>query len=231
MVDQTWELLSSMNATSRSDLFGHTGSIDGYLVVVAGSAGVMFPKLPFVSYTGGDPMLVFKAVCDWGGSGSPVIASSEAPANVLPVHREPREALELIQTAFGLSITTLAAVLRVERPTIYSWLKSTATPSLANSERISRVAELADIWLAVGNGRPVVDVRAAALGHKSLLELLSEEHLRTFATETALRSLAKRLANDDSPRRPLRDIARRHAAKADGSEYDALTGKRSTLED
>lgn len=61
--------------------------------------------------------------------------------------RSVTELLDNIRKAFGLSIKALAAVLGVERPTIYAWLKGSINLRPENSNRLAAVAALADEWL------------------------------------------------------------------------------------
>lgn len=181
-------------------------------------------------HTGGDAVRLIAIACDRSGSVSPVRPTK--PLVELPgPTRDPREALELIQSALGLSVTALATVMRVERPTIYAWLRASSTPTAANTARIERIAELAEYWLSISGGEAVNDLRAGVLDGKTLLELLSEEHLRTFATETAMRYLHKRSMDKPGQRPTLTEIARTHGISRDATEFDALTGRRLSEED
>lgn len=181
------------------------------------------------THTGGDAARLIAIACDRSGS---AVRTTQLTAGISPpTPREAPEALAHIQSAFGLSVTALASVLRVERPTIYSWLRSTNVPTAANRQRIEQVANLADQWLALSGGSPPKDLRAEVLAGKSLLELLSEEHLRTFAAETAMRALWKRIGNAAVQRPSLREIALARGFSGDSTEFDATTGRRFTDDD
>lgn len=88
--------------------------------------------------------------------------------------------LASIRTAFSLNVTQLAQVLRVERPTVYSWVRDQASPRDENLRRMSTISRLAERWVAaagcpmdpVHHHDPVTDAM-------SLLELLADEPLRT----------------------------------------------------
>jgi hypothetical protein len=182
-----------------------------------------------LGHTCGDAARLMVIACD--GSGSTLRATNSPVDTVSAPAREPAEALSALQSTFGLSITALASVLRVERPTIYSWLQATRIPTSANRERLEKLADLADHWLSLSGGAPLDGLRDEAISGKSLLELLCEEHLRTFAAESAMRELWKRAA-DRSERRPtLREIARSRGISKDSTEFDALTGRRLGHED
>lgn len=184
-----------------------------------------------LSHTGGDAVSLIAIACDRSGSITPLKAQTSAEVASQSGVREPSETLALIQSTFRLSITALAAVLRVERPTIYSWLRSTATPTVANSQRIERVAGLAEHWLSLSGGQPLKDLRVEVLSGKSLLDLLLEEHLRTFSAETAMRKLHKSMTSEPPWRPSLSEIARSRGISKDSSEFDAITGRRFSDQD
>jgi hypothetical protein len=203
-----------------------------FLFFVEGFPLSNYPLKDWVlSHTGGDAVSLIAIACDRSGSIAPLKSQASPEVASRSRLREPQEALALIQSTFGLSITALAAVLRVERPTIYSWLRSTATPTLANSQRIERVANLAEHWLSLTVGQPLKDIRLEVLSGKSLLDLLLEEHLRTFSAETAMRELHKRLTGEPPPHPSLSEIARSRGISKDSSEFDVVTGRRFSEQD
>lgn len=231
MTDSRWDLTGSVSpGTAASDpKLGGYG--DGFLVLRGSNLGANLLGDWIGWHTGGDAGRLIAIACSGSGSLGP-LKSTEAPeigGQSLP--RDPEEALTLIQSTFGLSITGLANVLRVERPTIYAWLRAQSTPTEPNRTRIERVANLAAYWLSRSGGAPLKELRAKVLNDKSLLDLLLEEHLRTFAAETAMREIGRRLTSGRERRPTLREIARSRGISKDSVEYDALTGRRFTEED
>jgi DNA-binding transcriptional regulator YiaG len=104
-----------------------------------------------------------------------------ASARLLVLERTPKyidesqatsEVVNTIRSSFGLSVTDLAAVLGVERPTVYSWLKDQSTPAAARLERMDLVLRLADTWTASAGGGYTPDLTAAVSDGVSLLAAL-----------------------------------------------------------
>ncbi|TFB71900.1 hypothetical protein E3O06_11615 [Cryobacterium glaciale] len=81
------------------------------------------------------------------GAGSQVIilGSYDEVAH-WPAQPSTSASVNLIRRTFRLSVTDLAAVLAVERPTVYSWLKDASTPSAANEKRLQAISTLANSW-------------------------------------------------------------------------------------
>lgn len=229
MTESVWGLTGSTYFPNSA--FQGPGDSDPTRVFVV-YGGSPLGALPFgdwiVGHTCGDAAQLIVYAC--AGSGS-TLRATRSPVTAVPAPvRDPAEALSAIQSTFGLSITALAGVLRVERPTVYAWLRATSSPTPTNRERLEKLADLADFWLSLSGGAPLEGLRTEVLSGRSLLELLSEEHLRTFAAESAMRELWKR--NADRPRRrPLREIARSRGIATDSTEFDALTGRRLGYED
>lgn len=135
------------------------------------------------------------------------------------------EVVNSIRIHFGLTITDLAGVLNVERPTIYSWLKDASEPSGLNRARIMAVARLADAWAAAAgsNQRPqlngVVD-RGLTLLEWLRVPILSEQTL----TAHLMAEGKKKFQNV-----PVLDYAAlAHAAsipESSPSDFDTATGR------
>jgi len=90
------------------------------------------------------------------------------------------EVLNILQDRFGLSVSQLAEVTHVSRPTIYGWLKNTTTPR--DDDKAHRLDELMTIARICNNGG--IDCktigrllrRSTSFG-PSMLALLSESKL------------------------------------------------------
>jgi hypothetical protein len=110
--------------------------------------------------------------------------------------------LAFIKAAFGLSISQLASVLRVQRPTIYSWFDDEAGPDAlrrANRQRLLNLHNLAKRWNAISNQPLKRHLTSTVRGKTSLFELLSAEALNQRAVEKAFNDIAKRIREDQNP--------------------------------
>ena len=82
-----------------------------------------------------------------GPKPQPSVSEGSQPHLQLPLDSdEVKEALVSIRAAFGLTTKDLADVLRVERQTIYAWIRGENEPRDENSRRIRLLTMLADEW-------------------------------------------------------------------------------------
>ena len=83
-----------------------------------------------------------------------------------------------IRSAFGLTTKDLAAVLRVERQTIYAWIRGENDPSLDNSRRLRAIFSYAEEWNRLSK-LPAKTALRVPLGKNNvpLLDLLTQDHL------------------------------------------------------
>lgn len=181
-------------------------------------------------HTGADTLRLLVSVHE--GSGSSVLVRSEHPSEASPNSSSElvvEEALGYIQAGFGLTITSLAAILRVERPTVYAWLRGSSTPTASNLERISQIHSLAQKWIEYSGGRTLgADLALVAEDGKSLLDLLSSKYVRSYVIERILQRIAKR---PTPARRPsIAERARLRGITSDDDSFDTLTGRRMTEE-
>lgn len=231
MSESVWELTGSTNPGTAASIGPAADRANVYFVVDGYIAGEYLMESMIWGHTGGDAIRLIASFCDRSGATVPLKTSAVSTEVPTPISREPREALSLIQSALGLSITAVAAVLRVERPTIYSWLRSTATPNASNGQRIDSIVKLAEYWLSLSDGARLEGLRDEVLDGKSLFDLLKEEYLRTFTAESVMRELHRR-SSDRLRRRSLRDIARDlEISSPDSTEFDVSTGRRIADED
>jgi transcriptional regulator with XRE-family HTH domain len=156
-----------------------------------------------------------------------------ASARILLLERTPKyidatqatsEVVNTIRSSFGLSVTDLASVLGVERPTIYSWLKDQSTPAAARLERMDLVLRLADTWTASAGGDHLPDLTAAVSQGVSLLSALKAPmhwESEILANLTAQAAAA-------SKRRPGMLVSVASGQGADvrpSSDFDIATGR------
>ena len=147
------------------------------------------------------------------------------------------ELIATIRSALSLQIKELAEILRVQRPTIYSWIKDEVEPSATNRERLQTLYRVAAIWNQVCNLPAGKLVRGVGTDGRSILDLLKEEDIDEHEVERRFRQLApqrQRIKSEADTNRPsTRTITQRHelthAEVADQQHVvDAETGKRSS---
>jgi len=132
-----------------------------------------------------------------------------------------------IKSTFNLSMSDLASVLQVERPTIYAWLREDQIPRDYNQRRIEVLAALAsDLQRHFGVTLP----RGAAkipVGGATLIELLSEETV----DRSKVQEHVMHLVGEATPKRGVFGALAARESQAverprDAQDrIDALTGK------
>ncbi len=96
--------------------------------------------------------------------------------------RSAAEQLELIRHYLSLSVSDLARIVGVKRPTIYAWLQNGA-PRRESLERLAMLERIAAHWKSIAD-RPLGALARLAIGSTGetfvmLLESATEEELRT----------------------------------------------------
>ena len=129
-------------------------------------------------------------------SGVPRISPHGCPTNpftwpLLPLDTEAvRDALASIKAAFGLTTKDLASVLRVERQTIYAWIRGENEPSDENNRRIRSLMTLAAQWNTLSN-LPARKLLRIKFENTTLLEELSQVNLDFDKIRSVLHWAAK----------------------------------------
>ncbi len=103
--------------------------------------------------------------------------------NCLP---QPKEQIEALRRSMGFNISEIAAILLVQRPTIYEWLES-ESPKLrkSNQQRLDEIYKICVRWQQANLGRIGGYLRRVVYKNKSLFSLLSERKLNyDFIYET-----------------------------------------------
>jgi transcriptional regulator with XRE-family HTH domain len=133
------------------------------------------------------------------------------------------EVVNTIRSSFGLSVTDLATVLGVERPTVYSWLKDQSTPAAARLERMDLVLRLADTWTASAGGGYAPDLTAAVSEGVSLLAALRAP---THWESEIIANLTAQAAAVSKRRGMLVSVTSGQGADArPSSDFDIATGR------
>ncbi len=118
-----------------------------------------------------------------------VIDGDSETHSVSDVFVTPAVRLAIIRRWFSLTVTDLADVMRVKRPTVYAWMGSRSTPQPSNLARMRRLHNLARAWRRLA-GRPLGNLRHESPDDQhSVLALLGSASLddaRLLATFNAL---------------------------------------------
>lgn len=102
--------------------------------------------------------------------------------------RSAAEQVELIRHYLSLSVSDLARIVGVKRPTIYAWLQN-GVPRRESLERLAMLERVAAHWKSIAD-RPLGPLARLAIGVKgetfvTLLESASEEALRDALDQLA----------------------------------------------
>jgi hypothetical protein len=143
-----------------------------------------------------------------------------------------REKLMALRRYFSLNVSELSRSLRIERPTVYSWLTESADPHARNIERLNRLYRLGQSWRR-SSATPVGGANKIQLsGGRTLLDLFAEEELdneailATFAelrgllADQRLKARNRESIADAGRRLGLRDVPREVQQHAFDAETD-----------
>jgi hypothetical protein len=120
--------------------------------------------------------------------------SGKPQAIVLPNNSNQRVNVQVanIKAAFGLSVSQLAQVLQVQRPTVYAWLDPESAPESlrsANRERLTKLVGIANEWNRLSDIPPPKDSLTTRVGDRTLLEMLAGDELNSAEISSTLRAL------------------------------------------
>lgn len=100
-----------------------------------------------------------------------------------------KKVVERLTVELGMSISSCAKILKVTRPTVYSWIKEKQAPQSAQIDRLKRVHEAVSL---IGNAfetHPNLDFKAELAEGVSVTSLLSADHIDMVRLEAALVAL------------------------------------------
>lgn len=125
-----------------------------------------------------------------------------------------RERMAGLRRYLSLNVTDLAKALRVERPTIYAWLKGSSEPHLTNLRRLEKIYRLAQEWRAQSAVPLGGYVRQPSEDGQSILDHLAKEHIPEQTVRSAFSSVKSRLDRERTEksvrRRSVDESARLH---------------------
>lgn len=140
------------------------------------------------------------------------------------------EIIALIRTIFSLNVTELAAAMKVERPTIYSWAAGKTLPHASNMRRLFKLLQLAN-FLTARAPRPLGRaVREIDETDESIATLLAHETINDERVQARLRTIIDKFAHTSRRLSPMESAAKhgintmKYKRNQDG--IDGFTGKR-----
>ncbi|MBN1959718.1 MAG: helix-turn-helix domain-containing protein [Deltaproteobacteria bacterium] len=141
----------------------------------------------------------------------------------LVFNQEPvNEMLANFRAAFLLTIKEAAAILRVERPTIYAWLSENVRPHADNLRRLHELSNLAKEYASRAQGAITPIRKYAAPQGESVFELMCQEPLDILKIREALHQITHVSKDVEKPKRHR---SAREAARALGLDPTALASQ------
>lgn len=142
----------------------------------------------------------------------------------------PADKIAAVRAALSLNIKELAGILRVQRPTVYSWIDGEAEPQTENVRRLNSLFELARSWSGLTEQPLGEDVRRPHFsGGRSFAELLAEGNPNDLSLREKLQELEAAQRGRTAPKqKTLRKILEEKgvAVRRNSETVDMLTGKR-----
>jgi hypothetical protein len=111
-----------------------------------------------------------------------------------------RVVVDQLTVQLGLPMSSCAKILKVTRPTVYSWQSQKQTPQAAQLARLGEVHKSAQIIANHLRENPALDLKAMLPDGNSVMTILASEIIDLSALSRALKMLC------DSPIRYLADI-------------------------
>jgi DNA-binding transcriptional regulator YiaG len=138
----------------------------------------------------------------------------------------PTEQVLRIQQMLSLSLSDLASILKVSRPTIYKWVRKEATPHTQNVARIMDIFKVMRRWRMYSDGRLRDYVRTPMVGGQSIVGLLCSGQLDVNKLDAAFARVADAMDRERSSRRLVRVIEAAEVQSApDSVVEDNLIGE------
>ena len=140
---------------------------------------------------------------------APLLKNAYSALN-LPRVETTADLLARVRAHLSLNTSELARSLRIERASIYGWMKGSHTPRTEHRQRLMMLANLAQTWTQLCH-EPLQDLKHAFIdGSSTLIDLLSAPELNEIQIKHALAKLAERQKTD----------AERKAAQAEKSIHE-----------
>ena len=167
------------------------------LALALGSGSSISPDvLQFVKTTGGESLEFYQGL--------------STKRSRMPV-ASAKDQVSMIKIQLGLSVSDLANVLQVRRPTVYQWL-SGSEPRRNNLARLNSLYKVALEWRELSNEKPGTYIKASMLDGRSLMDLLCEDEININQISALLYRINERLSSE-APAKSRRSIAKRLSQK------------------
>jgi len=134
-----------------------------------------------------------------------------------------------IRSTLSLNVKELAEILKVQRPTIYAWMRGEQKPQGENRRRLSQLARVARLWLQMSN-LPLGTLVRESLDEngRSLVDAFAEENIDYGSIESRMKSI---LDSMEPRKKTVLDLARETGMDLSGVKdqrdlVDVVTGKR-----
>lgn len=181
------EVLLAIEASRPVSRPGRTGESPSVECVWQSNESFEKNFLSFLSERGGTGQVTL--ALPFSGTGSAF--STRSSAAVVRILRPGcAEVVATVQAAFQLSITELASVLKVERPTVYAWMSDSANPQQRNLRRLETLDGLATYWSRLSDAPLGAALRSKFDDGMSVLDLFCREEVPVAEITTRLRSLS-----------------------------------------
>jgi len=96
------------------------------------------------------------------------------------------EGLPVLQHHLSLNLSDLATVLRVSRPTIYTWLRDESSPQVHNVSRMRQLFRIARVWSSVFSKPLGSHLKTPVVDGQSVFDLLSQDRIDQELVNKAL---------------------------------------------
>lgn len=198
--------LSHILPVSGSD-WSLVGSISGYPLLERGSTGGLLDRTCHILPTQFQAQSTLFSITDCLSPSRVWLLGSHAGGQTaktlkcafalpLPSVETTADLLSRVRAHLSLNTTELAQSLRIERATIYGWMKGSHTPRSEHRQRLTTLAHLAETWTRLYH-EPLQDLKHALIeGSSTLLDLLSAPDLNEIQIKRVLAKLADRRKTD-----------------------------------
>jgi hypothetical protein len=126
------------------------------------------------------------------------------------------EGLPILQHYFSLNLSDLALVVRVSRPTIYSWLRNESSPQSHNVFRMRQLFGLVKLWSSLSRKPLGSYLKSPVVEGQSVFDLLSQDQIDRELVRQALVACSLMLEQDAARPRPrsAAEIAKQYGLRS-----------------
>ncbi len=123
----------------------------------------------------------------------------------------PKKQINDLRKNIGFNISEIAAILHVQRPTIYGWLESNrAMPRKINQKRLNEIYNICEKWFQKNLEHINCYLDRPIHNGQSLLDLLTKKNLNSKIIYAAFEQLEKIIKEDDSDLEQHNNFIKKH---------------------